>query len=100
MDWPSAAKSWGLIGYVLACRWPPDLQREQSSCSVGQPPLTPRSAGVPWQEPEGLQEEESHRLLAAVSGKLSVLQQMLPRLLHAGHRLLIFSQSTEVRTPT
>lgn len=50
------------------------------------------------QEPDDLDADEAQRLLSAVSGKLSVLQQMLPRLLHAGHRILIFSQSTEVGT--
>lgn len=49
------------------------------------------------QEPDGLSEGEAQRLLVAASGKLSVLQQMLPRLLHGGHRVLIFTQSTEVR---
>ncbi|GAB4823683.1 hypothetical protein N2152v2_010729 [Parachlorella kessleri] len=50
----------------------------------------------PGQEPESLAPDEAQRLLAAVSGKLSVMQQMLPRLLSAGHRILIFSQSTEL----
>jgi hypothetical protein len=41
---------------------------------------------------------EAHRLLVASSGKLSVLQQLLPPLLAAGHRVLIFSQSKEMLT--
>lgn len=39
--------------------------------------------------------EEGWRLMVAASGKLTVLQQMLPRLLADGHRVLIFSQSVE-----
>lgn len=42
--------------------------------------------------------EEGWRLMVAASGKLTVLQQMLPRLLADGHRVLIFSQSVEVRS--
>ena len=41
--------------------------------------------------------EEAWRFMVAASGKLSVLQQMLPRLLAGGHRVLVFSQSVEVR---
>ncbi len=39
--------------------------------------------------------EEGWRLMVAASGKLTVLQQMLPRLLADGHRVIIFSQSVE-----
>lgn len=38
------------------------------------------------------------RLLVASAGKLCVLQQVLPRLIEAGHKILIFSQMVEVRT--
>ena len=48
------------------------------------------------QEPEGLDEEEAWRLMVAASGKMSVLQQLLPRLLAGGDRILLFSQSTEM----
>ena len=40
--------------------------------------------------------EEGWRLLVAASGKLTLLQQLLPRLLAEGHRVLIFSQYVEV----
>eukprot|EP00887_Chlorella_sp_A99_P000453 scaffold17.g453.t1 len=48
------------------------------------------------QEPEGLEEGEAWRLMVAASGKLSALAQMLPRLLAAGDRALIFTQSVEM----
>jgi hypothetical protein len=34
--------------------------------------------------------------MVAASGKLTLLQQLLPRLLADGHRVLLFSQSVEV----
>ena len=40
--------------------------------------------------------EEAWRLMVAASGKLTLLQQLLPRLLSEGHRVLVFSQSVEV----
>lgn len=40
--------------------------------------------------------EQGWRLMVAASGKLTLLQQMLPRLLAGGHRVLIFSQYIEV----
>ena len=42
-------------------------------------------------------ELEAWRLMVAASGKLRVLQQLLPRLLAGGHRVLLFSQSIDVR---
>ena len=48
-----------------------------------------------FKDPE--RSEDAWRFMVAASGKLSVLQQMLPRLLAGGHRVLIFSQSVEVR---
>lgn len=49
-------------------------------------------------EMQHLTEKESADLLVAASGKLTVLAQMLPRLIANGHRVLIFCQFKDVRT--
>ncbi|PSC69245.1 chromodomain-helicase-DNA-binding 3 isoform X2 [Micractinium conductrix] len=56
---------------------------------------------LPGQEPEEYKDnpqlaEEAWRLMVAASGKLTLLQQLLPRLLSEGHRVLVFSQSVEM----
>ncbi|KAL4854430.1 Chromodomain-helicase-DNA-binding protein 3 [Chlorella vulgaris] len=58
---------------------------------------------LPGQEPEEFKDpqntavaEQGWRLMVAASGKLTLLQQMLPRLLAGGHRVLIFSQYIEM----
>lgn len=55
--------------------------------------------GYMW-EMQDLTEKESADLLVAASGKLTVLAQMLPRLIANGHRVLIFCQFKDVRSAT
>ncbi|KAK9808854.1 hypothetical protein WJX72_005149 [[Myrmecia] bisecta] len=50
------------------------------------------------QEPKGLSEQEALRMLIAASGKLAMLQRMLPRLITEGHRILIFCQLKDTLT--
>ena len=46
-----------------------------------------------------ISDDEAAKLLVAASGKLTVLAQMLPRLIADNHRVLIFCQFKDVRPP-
>lgn len=81
------------------CAWHPAAPVVPPHTYLTRCPVAPICCTLPWQEykePEHSEvAEEGWRLMVAASGKLTVLQQMLPRLLADGHRVLIFSQSVE-----
>lgn len=61
------------------------------------PPPTPPHPPQEFKDPASIEAaEQGWRLMVAASGKLTLLQQLLPRLLAGGHRVLLFSQSVEV----